>query len=86
MGGMVGMKGSSSSASSSGSESSSESDDSDEERTQKLVALQQEVHITILPLLVNFLSLFRMFNMRTIILPVAESYARADEEIGRRKW
>ncbi|XP_053987786.1 homeotic protein female sterile-like isoform X7 [Hylaeus volcanicus] len=43
MGGMVGMKGSSSSASSSGSESSSESDDSDEERTQKLVALQQEL-------------------------------------------
>ncbi|XP_031836832.1 homeotic protein female sterile isoform X4 [Nomia melanderi] len=43
MGGMVGMKGSSSSASSSGSESSSESDDSDAERTQKLVALQQEL-------------------------------------------
>ncbi|XP_033323217.1 homeotic protein female sterile isoform X4 [Megalopta genalis] len=43
MGGMVGMKGSSSSASSSGSESSSESDDSEEERTQKLVALQQEL-------------------------------------------
>lgn len=44
MGSMVGIKGSSSSASSSGSESSSESDDSDEERTQKLVALQQEVY------------------------------------------
>ncbi|XP_076281135.1 homeotic protein female sterile isoform X3 [Lasioglossum baleicum] len=43
MGGMAGMKGSSSSASSSGSETSSESDDSDEERTQKLVALQQEL-------------------------------------------
>ncbi|XP_078045321.1 homeotic protein female sterile isoform X5 [Augochlora pura] len=43
MGSMVGMKGSSSSASSSGSESSSESDDSEEERTQKLVALQQEL-------------------------------------------
>ncbi|CAL7946911.1 unnamed protein product [Xylocopa violacea] len=43
MASMVGMKGSSSSASSSGSESSSESDDSDEERTQKLVALQQEL-------------------------------------------
>ncbi|XP_035733356.1 bromodomain-containing protein 2-like isoform X1 [Vespa mandarinia] len=43
MGGMSGMKGSSSSASSSGTESSSDSDDSEEERTQKLVALQQEL-------------------------------------------
>ncbi|KAK2574995.1 hypothetical protein KPH14_008751 [Odynerus spinipes] len=43
IGGMSGMKGSSSSASSSGSESSSDSDDSEEERTQKLVALQQEL-------------------------------------------
>ncbi|XP_043254379.1 bromodomain-containing protein 2-like isoform X7 [Colletes gigas] len=45
MGGMVGIKGSSTSGSSSGSESSSESDDSDEERTQKLVALQQELKV-----------------------------------------
>ena len=48
MGSMIGMKGSSSSATSSGSESSSESDDSDEERTQKLVALQQEVDMYII--------------------------------------
>lgn len=41
---IVAMKGSSSgSATSSGGESSSESDDSVEERTQKLLALQQEV-------------------------------------------
>ncbi|KAI4492152.1 hypothetical protein M0802_010049 [Mischocyttarus mexicanus] len=43
MGSMSVMKGSSSSGSSSGSESSSDSDDSEEERTQKLVALQQEL-------------------------------------------
>ena len=43
-GGVVGMKTSSASESSSGSESSSDSEDSDEERTQKLVALQQEVN------------------------------------------
>ncbi|XP_025156763.1 bromodomain-containing protein 2 isoform X8 [Harpegnathos saltator] len=44
MGGMVPMKGTSSSASSSGEEDSSDSDDSGEEqRTQKLLALQQEL-------------------------------------------
>lgn len=43
MSGMVAMKGTSSSASSSGEEDSSDSDDSGEERTQKLLALQQEV-------------------------------------------
>lgn len=43
MSGMVPMKESSSSGSSSESESSSDSDDSDGERTQKLVALQQEL-------------------------------------------
>ncbi|KAI4482722.1 hypothetical protein M0804_008575 [Polistes exclamans] len=43
LGSMSVMKGSSSSGSSSGSESSSDSDDSEEERTQKLVALQQEL-------------------------------------------
>lgn len=53
--GSIVVKGSSSSASSSGSESSSESDDSDEERTQKLVALQQEVHCNLFLLyLYNF--------------------------------
>lgn len=44
MSGIVTMKGTSSSASSSGEEDSSDSDDSGEEqRTQKLLALQQEV-------------------------------------------
>lgn len=44
LGGVVGIKNSSASDSSSGSESSSESEDSDEERTQKLIALQEEVN------------------------------------------
>lgn len=45
MGGMVAMKGTSSSASSSGEEDSSESEsDGEEQRTQKLLALQQEVY------------------------------------------
>ncbi|KAJ8673036.1 hypothetical protein QAD02_004297, partial [Eretmocerus hayati] len=43
VGGMVGLKGSDSSGSTSVSEESSDSDDSEEERTQKLVALQQEL-------------------------------------------
>ncbi|XP_033226960.1 homeotic protein female sterile-like isoform X3 [Belonocnema kinseyi] len=43
LGGVVGIKNSSASDSSSGSESSSESEDSDEERTQKLIALQEEL-------------------------------------------
>lgn len=44
MSAMVAIKGTSSSASSSGEEDSSDSDDSGEERTQKLLALQQEVY------------------------------------------
>lgn len=43
IGGMAAVNRSSSSGSSSGSESSSESEDSEEERTQKLLALQQEL-------------------------------------------
>lgn len=45
---MVPIKGSSSGSDSSGGESSSESEDSVEERTQKLLALQQEVYFFVL--------------------------------------
>lgn len=78
---------SSGSASSSGGESSSDSDDSVQERTQKLLALQQEVKLSLQSRLSSFpgTGMQRYSQLRFLSLVLVEGYAGANEKARGRE-